>query len=64
MDKLEKFIGNIAESQAFEPDDGLTKIVRKYGTNELDEQYLDEISAAHSNEERYKELLRRLKERK
>ena len=59
---MEKFLRKVADSQAFKPEDKLTKMVEKYSKEELDEESLDLVFAAGKMD--YQEFLKQAEERK
>lgn len=60
---IEKLITKIANSQAFKPDDNLSKMVQEYAKDELSEESLDLVYAARKDDTSYAAFLKLAQER-
>lgn len=59
---IEKLIKQIANTQIFEPDDKLTRLLELYVSYELDEESLDLVVAASQSD--YQKFLNRVNSRR
>ena len=60
---IEKLIMKIAKSQAFKPDDKLGRLVQEYDKDELFEESLDWVNAAHKDDTSYASFQKYAQER-
>ncbi len=60
---ITKLIGQIAESQAFSPDDKLSQMVNEYDIDELPVESLDLVYAARKDDTSYAAFLKLAHER-
>lgn len=60
---IEKLITKIANTQVFSPDDKLSRMVREYDKDELEEESLDLVCAARKENADYTEFLKVIQER-
>ena len=56
---IEKLISRIAKSQAFSPDDSLSRMVKEVHVDELDVEDLDLVYAARMGDADYAEIVKR-----